>query len=343
MLGGPLIVALAVLALLAGRSTRFTGFAFSLWVLVGVTAAMFYPQFFLTWGDYRLSNLIVPLIQIIMVGMGTTLSLSDFARVLALPRAVLVGIVLQFLVMPLSGFLLAHAFGFSGGVAAGIVLIGSVPGGVASNVMTYLAGGNVALSVTMTACSTLLSPIMTPLAMKVLAGEFVQVSFMSMMESIVRMIILPIIVGIIANRLLRGHASWARIQRALPIVSMVAICIVLTLITAPARNQLLAVAFSLLAVVMIHNAVGYFLGYWGARAVGLDETVARTASIEVGLQNAGMASGLAVGVLNNPEAGLAAAIFGPWMNMTGSLLASWWRGRPPQMQTAPAGSAHGQR
>jgi BASS family bile acid:Na+ symporter len=329
-LGAALIVALAVLAVFAGRSTRFSGFAFSLWVLVGVTAAMFYPQLFLRWGDYPLSNLIVPLIQIIMVGMGTTLSLSDFARVLALPRAVLVGIVLQFLVMPLSGFFLAHLFGFSGAVAAGIVLIGSVPGGVASNVMTYLAGGNVALSVTMTACSTLLSPVMTPLAMKLLAGEFVEVSFMSMMMSIIRMIILPIAVGIIANWVLSGHKSWARIQRGLPILSMVAICVVLALITAPARDQLLAVAFSLLAVVMIHNAVGFLLGYWGARAVRLEESVARTASIEVGLQNAGMASGLAVNVLHNPEAGLAAAIFGPWMNMTGSLLASWWRGRPPK-------------
>jgi BASS family bile acid:Na+ symporter len=166
--------------------------------------------------------------------------------------------------------------------------------------------------------------------MKTLAGEFVEVSFTSMMLSIVRMIILPIAVGVVANRLLRGHASWSRIQRGLPILSMVAICIVLALITAGARNALLAVAFSLLAVVMIHNAIGFLLGYWSARGARLDETSARTVSIEVGLQNAGMASGLAVGVLNNPEAGLAAAVFGPWMNIAGSLLASWWRGRPPR-------------
>jgi BASS family bile acid:Na+ symporter len=295
-------------------------------VFTFVAIALFYPAPFLTIGDYPLTRLIVPLIQIIMFGMGTTLSVADFTRVLRVPYATLIGVVLQFGVMPAVGFLLARAFGFTGEVAAGIVLVGSAPGGVASNVMTYLAGGNVALSVTMTACSTLLSPLLTPLAMQTYAGRFVPINFVDMMISIFNMIIVPIVAGLVVNRLIRGQ-QW--IHRVLPVVSMAAICIIITIITASSRDRLLAIAFALFAVVVLHNAIGYILGYAGGRLARLEERDARTTSIEVGLQNAGMASGLAIGVLNSSDAGLAAAIFGPWMNVTGSILASFWRQRTP--------------
>jgi bile acid:Na+ symporter, BASS family len=321
-----LVLLLAALSLAVSTSRRFSGLAFTCWVATGVALALVHPDPFIQWGGYRLTNLIVPLIQIIMFGMGTTLGLADFHRVLAMPRAVVVGLVLQFSVMPLIGMSLARLFGFEGEVAAGIVLVGASPGGVASNVMTYLAGGNVALSVTMTAVSTLVSPVLTPLAMDTLAGRFVPIPFVDMMLSIVRMIILPVAAGLVANHWL-GRRPW--VHRVLPIVSMVAICTIIVIITASSRDQLLAVAWALLAVVVLHNAAGYTLGYWGARALGLDERDARTTSIEVGLQNAGMASGLAISVLNSTDAGLAAAIFGPWMNASGSVLASFWRSRPP--------------
>jgi BASS family bile acid:Na+ symporter len=207
------------------------------------------------------------------------------------------------------------------------VLVGAAPGGVASNVITYLAGGNVPLSVTMTACSTLMSPLMTPLAMQWLAGRYVPIGFYAMMISIVNMIIVPIVAGLIVNRLFMGHIRW--LHRALPVVSMAAICLIIAIITSLSRESLLAVAGSLIAAVVLQNAVGYLLGYLGARAAGLNETDARTVSIEVGLQNAGMASGLAISVLRSSDAGLAAAVFGPWMNISGSVLASWWRGRTP--------------
>ena len=264
--GALVLAALVGLAIWLGTTERFSGLAFSVWIFAGVTAAMFFPHAFLTVGGYKLTNLIVPLIQIIMFGMGTTLSPSDFARVLTMPWGTLVGTVLQFGVMPVSGFALASVFGFQGEVAAGIVLVGASPGGVASNVMTYLAGGNVPLSVTMTACSTLLSPVMTPLAMRLLAGRFVPIEFWPMMVSIFTMIIVPIVAGLMVNRLLRGRA-W--MHRALPIVSMVGICAIITIITASSRDKLLSVAVALVAVVVLHNAVGYVLGYFGARLLRL--------------------------------------------------------------------------
>ncbi len=318
---------LAALTVAIARSPRFAGLTFTSAVLTCVTAALCFPWLFLTIGGYKLTGLIVPLIQIIMFGMGTTLSVGDFTRVLTMPRGVLVGTVLQFCVMPVTGFTLATLFGFTGEVAAGVVLVGAAPGGVASNVMTYLAGGNVALSVTMTAVSTLLSPLLTPLAMQQLAGRFVPIDAWAMMLSILQMIILPIVAGLVFNRLLRDQ-RW--MPRVLPIVSMAAICTIITIITASSRDQLLAVAGALFAVVVLHNGIGFLLGYWGARGLGLNESDSRTASIEVGLQNAGMASGLAISVLHSSDAGLAAAIFGPWMNAAGSVLASYWRQRPPQ-------------
>jgi bile acid:Na+ symporter, BASS family len=327
LVGLPVVAFFFALALAARATAHLGAFGFTCSIFAFVAAALFYPWAFRTWNGFALSTLIVPLIQIIMFGMGTTLSVADFARVLKVPRAVAIGIVLQFLIMPLTGFSLAQVFGMEGEVAAGVVLVGASPGGVASNVITYLAGGNVPLSVTMTACSTLLSPLLTPLAMQTLAGRYVPISFVDMMWSIVNMIILPIVAGLVVNRLLTGRTRW--LHRVLPLVSMAGICIIIAIITSLSRDRLLTVAVSLIAIVVVHNCVGYTLGYVGARALGLDERDSRTVSIEVGLQNAGMASGLAIAVLRSSDAGLAPAIFGPWMNISGSVLASLWRKRMP--------------
>jgi len=326
LLGAGLVVGLALLALSLRRPPNLSGYAFTLWVLAFVAASLTYPGAFRTWGGYPLANLIVPLIQIIMFGMGTTLSVRDFTRVLSMPWPVFIGFVLQFLVMPLSGWAVTKVFGFEGAVAAGVILVGAAPGGVASNVITYLARANVALSVTLTACTTLASPVMTPLAMKLLAGQYVPVSFREMMVSIIQMIIVPIVAGLVVNKILHGRAPW--MPRVLPLLSMGAICFIIAIITSLSRDKLLQVGLALIGAVAVHNGVGYLLGYWGSRMAGLVEADCRTVAIEVGLQNAGMASGLAISVLKSAEAGLAPAIFGPWMNVSGSILASWWRARP---------------
>jgi BASS family bile acid:Na+ symporter len=317
---------LALAALSLQRSPTLSSLSFTLWILAFVTASMAYPDAFSAWNGFPLSDLIVPLIQIIMFGMGTALSVRDFALVLKTPWPVVVGFVLQFLVMPFCGWTLAHAFGFEGALAAGVILVGAAPGGVASNVVTYLARGNVALSVTLTACTTLASPFMTSLAMKVLAGRYVPISASEMMVSILKMVIVPIVAGLIVNRALHGRDAFLR--RALPVVSMGGICFVIAIITALSREKLMQVGLALVAAVVIHNAVGYVLGYWGSRLAGLAEADCRTVAIEVGLQNAGMASGLAISALKSAEAALAPAVFGPWMNVSGSILASWWRSRP---------------
>jgi bile acid:Na+ symporter, BASS family len=325
---GPIVIAvLAVAALLVRRSAALSGFSFTLFVFTFVAASMFYPAAFTSWGGYKLSGLITPLIQIIMFGMGVGLSVADFARAVRMPRAVIAGFTLQFTVMPLAGFAIATLFGFEGPVAAGVILIGSSPGGVASNVITYLARGNVALSVTMTACSTMAAPVMTPLAMKLLAGQYVPIPFTDMMISIFNMIIVPVVAGLIANKLLHGRAKW--IDDLMPVVSMGGICFIIAIITASSRDKLLEVGLALILAAMLHNTTGYLLGYWGARGMGLNETDSRTVAIEVGLQNGGMASGLAMNVLRSSDAALAPAIFGPWMNISGSALASWWRKRIP--------------
>jgi BASS family bile acid:Na+ symporter len=230
----------------------------------------------------------------------------------------------------------ARLFGFEPLIAAGVILVGSAPGGVASNVINYLAGANVPLSVTMTAFSTLVSPFLTPLMMKLLAGQYVPVSFWGMMVDILKMIVLPIAAGLVVNRLLHGRRGW--LDRALPLVSMGGICLIITIITSLSRDKLLSVGLALILAVAIHNAMGYLLGYWASRALGLSENDARTVAVEVGLQNAGMASGLAISVFNSSDTALAPAIFGPWMNASGSVLASYWRRHPPR--SAPAGSPH---
>jgi BASS family bile acid:Na+ symporter len=329
MLGPTAAVGLACFACALHLRAPLRGFAFTAWVLAFVVTAMSYPSAFTSWGGFELKRLMVPLIQLIMFGMGTTLSVQDFSRVLAMPKAVLTGMVLQFTVMPFVGASIALTFGFEPAVAAGIILVGACPGGVASNVMAYLSRGNVALSVAMTACSTLASPVMTPLMMKLLAGQMIHVAFFAMMVSILEMIIVPIVAGLLINKVLRTfglRGAW--LDRILSAMAMAAICFIIAIITSLSRDKLLGIGLSLIVAAVLHNGLGYVLGYWGARMMGLDESTRRTVAIEVGLQNGGMASGLAVNVIGNANTALASAIFGPWMNISGSMLATYWRGRP---------------
>lgn len=333
---GVAVLSVALLATVVTIRAGLRKVAFTAWVLACVVTAFCYPQVFLKWGDLQLKTLIVPLIQVIMFGMGATLTLADFTRVIKMPRAVIIGTVLQFSIMPLLGFLLATAFGFEASVAVGIILVGSCPGGVASNVMTYLAKGNVALSVTLTACSTLVAPIMTPFFMKLFAGTLVKIVFMDWVISIVQIIIIPIAAGLILNAVLRRlnrRGEW--LDRCLSLVAMVGICFIIGIIIADSRDKLLTIGLALVAASVLHNLSGYLLGYYGSRLFRLDETTCRTVAIEVGLQNGGMATALAINVLKDPLAALAPAIFGPWMNISGSVLASWWGARPPAPANEP--------
>ena len=320
------LVFFAALALGFSGYRTLNGLVFTTMIFAGVSAALYYPEVFTYVGDCKLTILIIPLIQIIMFGMGTQMGLKDFAAVFKTPRGVLIGVAAQLLIMPLVGFALAKVSDFPPEIAAGIVLIGCSPSGVASNVMAYLANANLALSITITSIATLLAPFLTPLLMELLAGEFVEINVLDMMWSITKMIIIPIGAGLLFNRLLK--TKW--LDKALPVVSMLAIGIIITIITAAGRDSLLEIGGVLMLLVLIHNVFGYTLGYWFARLFNMPEQDARTIAIEVGMQNGGLASGIANSLGKIATMGLAPAVFGPLMNVTGSILASYWHKRPPQ-------------
>lgn len=309
--------------------------AFGLAVLLCAAISFTFPSAFGTWGGVKLTTLVSPAIQVIMFGMGTTLTLQDFLRVAKCPWSVATGIFLQFLVMPLVGFMLAIVFGFSGELAAGCVLIGSVAGGTASNVIAYLAKANVALSVTMTCCSTLLSPFVTPFLMKVLAGRFVSIDAKAMMLSILMVVIVPVAAGgfvrCLFSRTFEKHRPV--VDRVLSLVSMVGICYTILALTAPSRETFKEAGVLIVIAAISHNMIGYASGYGLARLVGrfvhLDTRDVRTIAIEVGMQNGGMAGALATDVLKSAVAALPANVFSIWMNFSGSILAGFWsrRGR----------------
>lgn len=224
--------------------------------------------------------------------------------------------------MPLAGWVFTRLFGLTGDVAAGLILVGSCPGGVASNVITYVAGANVPLSVTLTACMTLLSPLVTPLAMRQLAGRDVPIDAGGMFWSIVGVILAPMVVGLLVNRCAPTLAR--RLAGVLPPIAMAAICLIIAITVALAAVDLRRVGLPLFAAAVCHNATGFGLGYFAARALRLDVRDARTVSIEVGIQNGGMATALAIGALHSPTAALAAAVFGPWSAFAAALLAAGW-------------------
>lgn len=309
-------------------SKTLKGLSYTMMILAAVSIAMYHPQYFKTIGDYKLSALIIPLLQIIMFGMGTELSLKDFANVIRMPRGIIIGVVGHYIIMPLVGFAVAHLFNFPSEIAAGIILVGCCPSGLASNVMSYLARANLALSVSVTTISTLLAPFLTPLLMRWLGGSFIEINFWGMVWDITKIVILPVTAGLAFHYLVHGKFKW--LDKAMPLLSMGGIAFIITIITAAGRDNLLKVGALLIVATFIHNLAGYFLGYWSARILKFKEKDSRTIALEVGMQNAGLASGLALAMGKLATAGLAPAIFGPVMNVTGSTLASWWHNRIPK-------------
>ena len=327
-LAGPLLTLFFALAAFGVRgSERLHGISFSLLIFAAVTLAMNYPAPFVSIGDFRLSALVIPLLQIIMFGMGTAMGARDFVAVVKSPWAVFVGLAAQFTIMPFVGATLALSFDLDPEVAAGIVLIGAVPSGLASNVMVYIARANLALSVTLTSLTTLLAPLITPFYMQWLAGELVPIDALDMVEDILKITILPIIAGLVFNRFLHGRTAW--LDSLMPKLSMGGIVVILMIMTAGGRDNLLEIGLLLILISLLHNVAGYLLGYWSCRLLGFDEKSCRTISFEVGMQNAGLASGLAQEMGKAATLGLAPTVFGSLMNITGATLASWWRGKPP--------------
>jgi BASS family bile acid:Na+ symporter len=304
------------------------GFSYTLMIFASVSLSMYYPEYFMSIGDFNLTLIIVPLLQLIMFGMGTELSLQDFSRIVQMPKGVIIGVICHYTIMPMVGFGVANMFHFPPEIAAGIILVGCSPSGLASNVMCYLSRGNLALSVSVTTVSTLLAPLLTPLLMQFLGGSFITIHFLDMVWEMTKMVVIPVALGIFVHYLLKGRAKW--LNQIMPITSMIGIVLILVIIIAKGRDALLQVGGLIILATFIHNTFGYLLGYWSGRLLRFNERDSRTIALEVGMQNAGLASALASKISTSASVALAPAVFGPMMNITGSLLASWWHNRVPK-------------
>ncbi len=247
------------LALLFRRYPLLKGFSFTVMIFAAVSLAMYYPSHFTHIGDFKLSRLILPLLQLIMFGMGTELSIKEFKTVISMPCGILVGVICHYTLMPLISFTLAA---------------------------------------------------------------------IAMVWDITRIVILPIPAGLLFHYIVRGRMPW--LDRAMPLVSMIGIALIIVVITAAGRDSLLKVGLLLIAATFLQNFAGYVLGYWSARLLGLAEKDRRTIALEVGMQNAGLASGLALAMGKLATVGLAPAVFGPMMNISGSALATWWHRKVPE-------------
>ncbi len=325
-----LITSLLSIAIGIRGITALKSFAYPVMIVGVVSTALIFPEHLVEINGFKLSLLITPLIQLIMFGMGTTMSFKDFIGVFKSPKGVFIGVISHFIIMPLIGFTLASISNFPAEIAAGIILIGCSPNGVASNVISYLAKANLALSITITAVSTLLAPFLTPVLMKLLAGSFIEIDIIDMMWDITKMVILPIGLALVFNEFLSKRVKW--LESLMPLVSMFGIAFIIIIVTALGRDSLIEVGPLLVLIVLIHNLSGYTLGYWSGRLFKMNERDCRTIAIEVGMQNAGLAKGLAYGMGKLGTVGLAPMVFGPLMNITGSILASYWHRRLPPEQ-----------
>lgn len=287
-------------------------------LLIGVVGAV-RPQTLIWVGPY-----VGWLLGVVMFGMGMTLTFQDFKRVLQRPWEVLLGVVAQFLIMPLAAWFLVWLFALPPELAIGVVLVGTCPGGTASNVISYLAKGDVALSVSMTMATTLLAPVVTPTLTWLLAGSWIEVSFTAMMISIAQMVLLPLLLGLTAHHFFERTVE--KILPVMPVVSVVTIVLLVGGVVALGAESLLDVGLLMAAIVVLHNAFGLVLGYGMARLFRLDSKKARTVSIEVGMQNSGMAASLAV-LYFSPAAAIPGAIFSVWHNISGSIVANYFARR----------------
>jgi bile acid:Na+ symporter, BASS family len=395
------------LSIAVKHTEKFKGLSFTFLIFACCAFTLYFPQAFTNWG-FKTKVLITPAIQLIMFGMGTKLNLGDFVREFSNPFKLIYGTVMVYLLMPLSAILVVYVFGFSGKeyaeIAAGIILVGVCPGGVASNIMTYLAKGNLPYSMTLTTFATLLSPLVTPPLMLLFAGDEIDVKILDMMISIINLMFVPVIAGVICNKLLYGNMPWTRkpanmimlsvicflaglclillpillqfsvpsilsslhiglvlvawsiaivsttkvvieytkgpenwMDIVLPKLSLSAIMIYIIITAAQEQEKILKIGPVLLIATITLNTLGFILGYISSRIIKLNDADTRALTIEVGLKNSGLAVGLANDVFKNSAVSLAPIIFGTWMNVAASTLASFWSRRTPREEvTKPA-------
>lgn len=409
----PLLIAGFVFTSFAMRGyPKVKGYIYTMWIFTAVVIALSYPQTLQGYDGYKFSRLIAPLLQVIMFGMGAHMSLKDFSGVLKMPKGVLIGLLCHYSLMPIIGYSIAKLFGFPPEIAVGVILVATTPSGMASNVMVFLGKGNLALAVTVTSFSTMLSPFLTPFLLQFYAGQMVHVNVMEMVIEIVKMVLLPVVAGLSFNSFCFGGQTrkslyWQQfvffsliisknmiefismgvsmngvfrtlfwdmtlffvlppivailfrnytksdkvlLSKILSFISQVGLVIITIIIVANGYETLLSKwGLLLLPAMLLHNCLGYFAGYWFCKLVKMKEQDCRALTFEVGMQNGGMASAMAVklqgmeqsaqkalhpememgelGMIGNGFA-IPAAVFSPIQNITGSVLAMWFHNRP---------------
>lgn len=299
---------------------QFLGKYFALFVLAAAAASYFQPSLILWVLPY-----VAYLLGLVMFGMGMTLKRSDFAAVFKRPKDVIIGVCAHYLIMPLVAFALCYIFQLPSAVAVGVILVGCCPSGTSSNVMCYLAKGDVALGVSIGAVSTFIAPVMLPFILWLLAGRWVNIPASSLFVSVFEIVIIPIVLGVLVNTLFGSKVH--KVTEALPLVSTVSIILIASGVVAANSAKLFAVStLILIPVVILHNLLGYTLGFFFSRLLGMDHSKSRAITFEVGMQNSALGVTLAMAFFS-PVAAIPGTLFSVWHNMSGSVLASYWAGR----------------
>ena len=298
------------------KLTQFVSKTFALWVLLFAFLAFVSPEAFLEIRGY-----IPYLLGIVMFGMGITLTFNDFSEVVKRPKSVIVGVVGQFVIMPAIAFALAKLFTLPTDLAIGVILVGACPGGTSSNVMTYLAKGNTALSVACTTISTLLAPLLTPVIFYVLASQWIDIDASAMFASVLKMVLFPIFLGLVIRALLKKQ--MAQISQTMPLVSVIAIVLILAAVVAGSKDKIIDSGLLIFGVVVLHNCLGYLVGFLAAKALRLNNYDSKAIAIEVGMQNSGLGAALATAHFN-PIAAVPSAVFSFWHNVSGPILANYF-------------------
>ncbi len=292
---------------------------FPLWAVMASVLAWLQPQIFNSYSSW-----IVPLLSFVMFGMGLTLHASDFSYVLQMPRLVFAGVTLQYTIMPLMAVVHSAVMGLDPLLTAGMILVGTCPGGTASNVICYLARGNVALSITLTAISTLLAVLLTPALTYQLVSASIEVPAWDMLLSILYMVIIPVSAGVLLNHI--AGRKLNPFNEVFPLLSVIAIIFIIAIIVSLNAANFQRIGVTVVIAVMLHNIAGLFLGYFTSRLLGYSPTECRTLAIEVGMQNSGLAVALAMKYFS-AAAALPGALFSIWHNFSGSILAGFWSKR----------------
>ncbi|MBP2663842.1 MAG: Bile acid:sodium symporter [Firmicutes bacterium] len=303
----------------------------TLWVVVFSAIAFFYPAPFKPVGKY-----ISYLLGIIMLGMGLTMSLEDFRLVLTRPKDVFYGVFFRYLIMPLVGFGVAKMLGLPPALAAGMVLLGAAPSGTGSNVMTYIAKGDTALSITVSSVNTILAPVLTTYIFAFLAGAMIPIDIAALLIDIVKIVLVPVAAGVVLHMV--APALVEKLIKVVPAVSVIFIIAIIASVVALNATKLATMAMILLVAVMIHNIAGLLLGYYAGRTVGMSKKKSRAITFEIGMENSGLAVALALAHLD-PLAALPAAVMTVWEYIAGSLLASYWGRKPVDEETVSASEA----